>query len=326
MKNRRFVLASAIMLVASAGAVGFTNPEHNSKSAAKPTTIPPKPSSTTTQSKPAAQPAKPEVNSRPKPMAAPSSNSSTTATEHAEAGSNQPPTISSPPSVASIERTPTAEEAMALLLDGNARWVNESTQNPNIETTRRRVLATDGQRPFVTILTCADSRLPVERIFDRGVGDIFVTRVAGNVVGSHEAGTVEYGLDHLHTPLLVVMGHTGCGAVKAALGRGHAGGNIDSLLKEISPAVDRARAQNPGANDSDLLAAAVRENVWQSVFDLMKTSATTRELMKTGKVKVVGAICDISTGKVEFLGEHPWQEQLVDAISATATSSLQGEH
>lgn len=208
----------------------------------------------------------------------------------------------------------TAEDALAALQEGNARWVTGQPINPNIEPSRRAFVADKGQKPFVTVLTCADSRLPVERIFDRGVGEVFVVRVAGNIAGNSETGTIEYGLGHLNTPLLVVMGHTKCGAVAAAASGAQLHGALGKLVATISPAVDRAKRNNPGAEGGELAAFAIRENVWQSVFDLYK-SPEIRGLVTQGKVKVVGAVCDISTGKVEWLGEHPWQSELMDALT-----------
>ncbi len=216
----------------------------------------------------------------------------------------------------------TPDEALRALEQGNERWVAGTSSAPNTNAERRRQTAEAGQKPFVTVLTCADSRLPVERVFDRGVGDVFAIRVAGNIVDKTEAGTIEYGLEHLGTKLLVVMGHSKCGAVKAALsaspeavaGDEH-GGNIYALLREIVPAVQRAKTQTEGGDENALLANAVKENVWQSVFDLLKTSRPTLEMVRDGKVKVVGAVYDLSSGKVEFLGEHPWQGELIQAIS-----------
>ncbi|QQS08159.1 MAG: carbonic anhydrase [Phycisphaerales bacterium] len=224
----------------------------------------------------------------------------------------------------------TPDQVLAWLTEGNARWANGNTQNPNSSTQRRADTAANGQHPRVTILTCADSRLPVERIFDQGVGDLFVLRVAGNVITATEAGTIEYGLEHLHTPLLVVMGHTKCGAVTAACqtfasSDSPAPGNIGALLNEIHPAVDRAKATMNSTDPNTIAPTAVVENVWQSIFDVFQTSPATVELVREGKVKVVGAVCDISTGKVEFLGEHPWQTPLIEAF-ATIRNATQPAH
>lgn len=209
-----------------------------------------------------------------------------------------------------------AEEALTLLREGNQRWMDGNPQNPQTGIMRRKMTADAGQKPFAVVLTCADSRIPVERVFDRGVGEVFVTRVAGNVSGPHEAGTIEYALEHLGAPVLVVMGHSKCGAVKATVEGGHATPNIESLIEEIKPAVERAKKLNPTLEGAELVEASVRENVWQSVFDLYKSSPMLVEMVRSGKVKVVGAVLDISTGRVDWMGEHPWQEAIVGALSA----------
>lgn len=212
----------------------------------------------------------------------------------------------------------TAEAALKMLQDGNARWVSGRVNSPNTDTARRSATAENGQKPFVTVLTCADSRLPVERLFDRGVGEVFVVRVAGNVAGGSETGTIEYGVGHLKTPLLVVMGHTKCGAVAAAASGAELHGKLGELVAEITPAVDRARRNNPGADEKALASLAIKENVWQQVFTLIRQSPELRAAIGKDEIKVVGAICDITTGKVEFMGEHPWQTELVDAMNARA--------
>lgn len=210
---------------------------------------------------------------------------------------------------------PTSDEAMKLLQEGNERWLKSTEEDPNIETSRRKALAEDGQKPFAAVLTCADSRIPVERVFDRGVGDVFVMRVAGNVAGPHEAGSIEYAAEHLHVPLLVVMGHTKCGAVGAAASHAKLEGNVPSLIAAIEPAVDRAKKLNPGMDDKQIATVAVNENVWQTIFDLIKSSEPIREMVSKGELKVVGAVYDIADGKVQWLGEHPWQSELVVAFS-----------
>nr|MCU0688571.1 carbonic anhydrase [Phycisphaerales bacterium] len=195
------------------------------------------------------------------------------------------------------------------------------------------------QKPFVSILTCADSRIPVERVFDRGVGELFVVRVAGNVTNTGLTGTLEYGVGHLHTPLLVVMGHSKCGAVKATIdtmspakaGGGHAAGggeghalppNIEALVASIRPAVERAQKQHPTAEGAELQNLAVRENVWQTIFDLYQNSPDLVKMVDSGKLTVVGAVLDVSTGKVEWMGEHPWQTALVTAFKGRAAREV----
>ncbi len=226
----------------------------------------------------------------------------------------RPIRIARPTTTKDVPELRRADEALAMLKDGNDRWVAGAATNPNIGTQRRQDTAENGQQPLVTVLTCADSRIPVERVFDRGVGDVFVVRVAGNIVGAAEAGTIEYGVEHLKTPLLVVMGHTKCGAVAAAVSGAELHGKVAALVSTIKPAVDRATRNNPRAMGDDLARLAVRENVWQSVFDLLKNSDECRERVSSGKLRVIGAIYDISSGKVEWLGEHPWQTELVNAL------------
>ena len=219
------------------------------------------------------------------------------------------------------EEVTDAEGALARLQDGNARWVSDSETNPHTDPARRKALAEAGQKPFVTVLTCADSRIPVERIFDQGVGDVFVIRVAGNVAGVSETGTIEYGTGHLKTPLLVVMGHTKCGAVGAAATHAPVHGMVAKLVDSINPAVERVKRNNPGIDDKELAALTVKENVWQSVFDLYKNSSEVREMVASGKLKVVGAVYDIASGKVDFLGEHPWQNELLSALAGKTESA-----
>ncbi len=219
----------------------------------------------------------------------------------------------------------TPDAALNLLVEGNNRWVAGAAQHPNADSEQRSKQAA-GQTPSVTVLTCADSRIPVERVFDRGIGEIFTVRVAGNVTGEREIGTIEYGLGHLHTRLLVVMGHTKCGAVKACVDGAHNGalhGSVRELVASIEPAVDRARRNNPEADANELVNLAVKENIWQGVYNLMNGSDEIRTLVSKGEVKIVGALYDIQSGKVEFLGEHPWQKELLTAMNAQNNTTHQ---
>ncbi|MCI5160243.1 MAG: carbonic anhydrase, partial [Candidatus Electrothrix sp. AUS1_2] len=143
-----------------------------------------------------------------------------------------------------------------------------------------------------------------------GIMDIFVIRVAGNVIDVDEGGSIEYGLAHVNTPVFVVLGHTQCGAVTAVteevLGHHHKlETNIPQLVDNIIPAVKRAMEQHPEqAKSHDIIPYAIKENVWQGINDLFMRSAATRQLVKDGKVKVVGAIYDVGTGKIEWLPEE----------------------
>jgi len=207
--------------------------------------------------------------------------------------------------------TLSADQALELLKRGNERFVTGKSIHPNQDPFRRTTTATDGQKPYAVVLGCADSREPVELIFDAGVGDIFVDRVAGNVTYFDQAGTIEYGAEHLGTNLVVVMGHTKCGAVSAVVAGEQVHGNIPALVAGIVPAVEKVKAENPGATKEELIPKAIEANTWQSIADLFKQSPIMRDLVKTGKVKVIGAIYDIHSGKVNWLGEHPRQAELL---------------
>lgn len=203
------------------------------------------------------------------------------------------------------------DDALKKLKDGNTRFVNGKSQHPHTDTARLIQAGKEdqGDHAYATVITCSDSRVPVERIFDAGIMDLFIIRVAGNVIDTDEAGSIEYGLAHVNTPVFVVLGHTQCGAVTAVTnevqGHGHALElNIPPLVDNIEPAVKRAMEQHPKlAKSHDIIPYAIKENVWQGVTDLFMRSASTRQLVKDGKAKVVGAIYDVGTGKIEWLDE-----------------------
>ncbi len=213
-----------------------------------------------------------------------------------------------PPSITPVQ-------AQARLVEGNRRFVIGKPARPNQDPSRRAALA-KVQKPFATVLSCSDSRVPVEIILDQGIGDVFVVRVAGNVADTDEVGTVEYGVGHLGTPLLVVLGHTGCGAVTAVLEGAEVHGSIPQLVDNIAPAVSKARAANPAA--SELLREAIRANIWTSVEDLFLRSAEIRGRVKAGRLAVVGALYDLESGGVAWLGQHPEQARLLEGRSRPA--------
>jgi carbonic anhydrase len=192
-----------------------------------------------------------------------------------------------------------AEEIIAGLANGNARFVASTPARPHQDMARIAETA-GGQHPVATVITCSDSRVCPELIFDQGLGDLFVIRVAGNVSDTDEIGTAEYGTEHLGTPLVVVLGHTNCGAVKAVCTDAEVGGSIPALVDNIVPAVNHAHAAT-GLEGEALVPAAVEENVRQSMHDLLAHSKIIAGLVADGKLLVVGAVYDISTGKVEWL-------------------------
>lgn len=205
---------------------------------------------------------------------------------------------------------PTPDQAINRLKLGNKRFVTGKAEYPHTDAKRLAQAGREnqGDHAFATVISCSDSRVPVELLFDAGVMDIFVIRVAGNVCDTDEAGSIEYGLAHVNTPVLVVLGHTQCGAVtavtQAVKGRGHAlERNIPPLVDNIQPAVEKAIALNPDAGISDLVPVAIEENVWTGIHDLFMKSPATRDIVRSGRAKVVGAIYDVGTGKVNWLPE-----------------------
>lgn len=155
-----------------------------------------------------------------------------------------------------------------------------------------------GQHPHAEILSCSDSRVPPEIVFDQGLGDLFIVRVAGNVASDTELGSLEYGAEHLHVPLIVVLGHESCGAVTAAVQGGPPEGHIVSLVDLINPAVEKTRGM-PG----DPVSNAVRMNVELVVKRLRTSTPILSELVAHGKIKIVGAIYSIETGAVTWLSD-----------------------
>lgn len=205
-----------------------------------------------------------------------------------------------------------SEVILKTLQIGNARFYGGQRIYPNLG--QKRIEQTSkGQHPYVTVLACSDSRVPVEHIFDAGIGDIFVIKVAGNVSDTDEIGSIEYGTEHLKTPVLVVMGHSFCGAVTAVTRGDHVEGNIPALVGKIVPAVVKAKKQHGDKFSDQLVDAAIRMNVWQSIEDIVGKSHIITELVKENKLKIVGALYHLDTGRVEWLGEHPEQASLIDA-------------
>jgi carbonic anhydrase len=203
------------------------------------------------------------------------------------------------------------KEGLALLKEGNARFTSGTRTYPDQSAERRQDTAKNGQHPTAVVLTCSDSRVPAEHLFDAGLGDIFVIRVAGNVADTDEIATVEYGVEHLKAPLVVVLGHTKCGAVTAVVKGDKVGGNLPKLVDNIVPAAERAKKAKGGDFSEALLAAAIEENVWQSLEDLLTKSPIVPEMARKGEIRLLGALYDIESGVVHWLGEHPRQKELL---------------
>jgi carbonic anhydrase len=192
------------------------------------------------------------------------------------------------------------ERSFEELKDGNARFVTGRRQFAHLD--RQQIARTvTRQTPFAAVLSCSDSRVPVEHLLDVGIGDLFVIRVAGNVCSDDECGSLEYAVDHLNTPLVMVLGHTRCGAVTAVVEHAELEGRIPRLTEHIDPALREALAANPGIERDSLIDEAIRCNVRRAIADLLETSPSVRSRVASGALKVVGAIYDIRTGAIEWL-------------------------
>src|SRR5260370_39711750 len=175
------------------------------------------------------------------------------------------------------EEAPFAAQAVEQLKTGNARFASDKLAAKDIGTDRRQDLA-KGQTPFAVILTCAGSRVAPERVFDQGLGDLFVLRVAGNVAAPAVLGSIEYAVEHLHTPLIVVMGHESCGAVKAAIDGGHLEGNLGTLIRQVHPGRDLPKDPKAG------LDVGVKNNVLVQTRLLTVESAGLKEVAQSKRV------------------------------------------
>ena len=202
----------------------------------------------------------------------------------------------------------TSNEALHKLVQGNQRFLDgKGGRDLNFEHSRRLELVGE-QAPFAIVLGCSDSRVPLELIFDQGLGDLFVIRVAGNVVSPSQIGSVEFAAGKFGTPLVVVMGHTQCGAVAATVEHLVAGGEVPTphlgfIVEKIKPAVEAVRSSNPGLGPEDLIAESTRENVRQTVAALASGSELLKSRLEKGVLNIVGAEYSLETGRVEFLGD-----------------------
>jgi carbonic anhydrase len=184
--------------------------------------------------------------------------------------------------------------ALQKLIEGNNRFVSGQLAAKDLGAGRREALL-KGQHPFAVILSCSDSRVPPELLFDQAMGDLFVVRTAGNVVDAVAVGSVEYAVEHLHTPLVVVMGHENCGAVKAAVDGGEAEGSIMTIIDKIENSLARARAA--GVDGSQLYEATTDENIMSTLLDLQK-SPVIQHLLANGQLALVGAKYHLGSGAV----------------------------
>ena len=189
----------------------------------------------------------------------------------------------------------TGQKVLEKLLEGNQRFVAGTMEHPNNSEEARKGLLS-GQEPYAVVLACADSRLPPVDIFDQGLGDLFVIRVAGNLLNDHVLGSIEYAVSHLHTPLVMVMGHTYCGAITAVAKGLKLTGHMASLSPKIDIALKRANKL-----EGDLVDNAAKELALLTAASIARSEPIIGDLVKEGKVLVVASYYDLDSGKVSVL-------------------------
>lgn len=185
------------------------------------------------------------------------------------------------------------------LLDGNNRFANMHALHPHETAARLREIA-EGQHPFAAVVCCSDSRVPPEVVFDQGLGDLFVVRTAGNLMGGLEIGSIEYAVEHLGVKQVVVMGHKECGAIKAFAEGGEVPGHIKDIVDSIKA---EKEIQLIPANDQHLLDDCIRANILHGIHQLTQQSPIIAEKIRKGELQICGACYDIRRGIVELVKE-----------------------
>jgi carbonic anhydrase len=192
----------------------------------------------------------------------------------------------------------TSSAAVKLLKDGNQRFVNNLKMNRNL---LQQVNETsESQHPFAVIVSCMDSRTSAELIFDQGLGDVFSIRIAGNVVNEDILGSAEFGCKVVGAKVIVVLGHTGCGAIKGAIANVDLG-HLHFITHKVQRCIPALKTKYPNASENDMCSHVTKENILLGVSDLKSRSSILEDMEYKGEIKIVGALYDISTGVVEFL-------------------------
>jgi carbonic anhydrase len=195
---------------------------------------------------------------------------------------------------------PSADDVLRDLKAGNARFAAGHSKHPHQDLRRLHEVAA-GQHPRAVVLTCSDSRVLPEALFDQGLGDLFVVRVAGNVANNDEIASCEYAVEHFSTPVLVVLGHSSCGAVSAVVNHEHVPEDIQRMVVHIGGAVDRVRKEQPQLKGPELIAASVKANVLETVDDLKRGCSEISDRVREGKLKLLGAVYSLDNGRVSGL-------------------------
>ena len=198
-----------------------------------------------------------------------------------------------------------AADALERLREGNRRFASNEVDSHSMANREHRAGAATPQHPFAIILACSDSRVPTELIFDQGIGDLFVIRVAGNIVAPSQIGSIEFAAKQFGTRLVVVLGHSNCGAVIAtldelALKESHRSPNLRTIVDRVRPAVEPVLEENKDLTDDEILSMAVRANVLASVEQLHRGSLIIEDLINKNELQIIGAEYSIENGTVEF--------------------------
>jgi carbonic anhydrase len=204
-----------------------------------------------------------------------------------------------------------ADETLARLQYGNRSFVSGVVFYPPVDGSRRAESVKLGQHPGVAILSCSDSRVPLELIFNLGIGDAYTIRVSGNSCNGAVLGSLEHAVAHLGTPLLLVLGHSHCGALTSVLQGMEYEGHLAKLVAPLEPVVQAVLRDNPGRPPLELLEQATVANVWNSIAQILGTSPVIHQAAREGRVRLEGAVYDLLSGQVEWLGRHPGEAALL---------------
>lgn len=196
------------------------------------------------------------------------------------------------------------DDALRLLMEGNDRFAVARAEGPNRGRERRILTGVEGQNPFAAVVACSDSRVPVSIVFDRGIGDIFSVRVAGNILGEMGTASIEYAIEYLGVRLIAVLGHSSCGAVQAATAEASHSVSIRKLIEKITPAAQKTIAGNVHLAPKELVDKIARANVWYQVEDLFNNNEIVRTGVEAERLLLMSAFYDITIGRVEWMGQY----------------------
>jgi len=193
------------------------------------------------------------------------------------------------------------QQQLDKLNQGNERFASGTPTHPNSNFMRRRETARKGQFPIAATLSCADSRVPIEMIFDQGIGDIFSVKTAGNIIDEVSLGSLELGVYKFEIPLLLVLGHTDCGAIRLAVDANRLSGSMSRIIHDILPVVEKVSAEYPGMEKEELVVKVTEENVRSVIKEIREKSEIIDERLELGTLVMKGGIIDLESGEIEWL-------------------------